>query len=54
MICYIEMCREYGQAIDGMQADLANIEKENTELKEKLRKMSKSSLGFGLGKPLGK
>ncbi|KAM7539851.1 hypothetical protein Aperf_G00000044927 [Anoplocephala perfoliata] len=47
-----EMCREYGQAIDGMQADLANIEKENAELKEKLRKMSKSSLGFGLAKPI--
>ncbi|KAM7539850.1 hypothetical protein Aperf_G00000044927 [Anoplocephala perfoliata] len=44
--------KEYGQAIDGMQADLANIEKENAELKEKLRKMSKSSLGFGLAKPI--
>lgn len=36
--------------MDGMQADLTKLEKENTELKEKLRKMG----GFGLGKPTGK
>ncbi|VUZ55726.1 unnamed protein product [Hymenolepis diminuta] len=37
---------EFGQAMDGMQADLTKLEKENMELKEKLRKMG----GFGLGK----
>nr|CDS27434.1 dynactin subunit 1 [Hymenolepis microstoma] len=38
--------KEFGQAMDGMQSDLAKMEKENTELREKLRKTG----GFSLGK----
>ena len=43
--------REYEQAMDRMQSDLVSMEKENADLKEKLRKTNKSTLGFGLGKP---
>ncbi|VDN95969.1 unnamed protein product [Rodentolepis nana] len=40
--------KEFGQAMDGMQSDLAKMEKENTELREMLRK----SGGFNFGKPI--
>nr|CDS22634.1 dynactin subunit 1 [Echinococcus granulosus] len=43
--------KEYDQTIDGMQNDLENLKKENADLKEGLRTMNKSAMGFGLGKP---
>ncbi|KAL5971770.1 Dynactin subunit 1 [Taenia solium] len=42
---------EYEQMIDGMQNDLENLKKENSDLKEGLRKTGKSAMSFGLGKP---
>lgn len=45
--------REYEHAIDTMQNDIENLEKENSDLKEKLRAQGKKTLFDGLLKPPG-
>ncbi|VDD80908.1 unnamed protein product [Mesocestoides corti] len=41
-------CSDYEHAIDAMNSDVEKLKKENIDLKERLRKMSKNAIHFGV------